>query len=83
MKKKITKLCHQVDFKNIKRLGVIVTDCFNTLDDQDPLQQTWELLVIAHSYFLFSQASLMLEDIYVLAFVSEVVYGIDEQKILL
>lgn len=48
----------------------------------DPLQLTWELLVIANSYFLFSQGSLRLEDIYVLALVSEVEYGIDEQKIL-
>lgn len=38
---------------------------------------------MAHSYFLFSQASLRLEDIYVLDLVSEVEYGIDEQKILL
>lgn len=48
----------------------------------NPLQLTWELLVIANTYFLFSQGSLRLEDIYVLALVSEVEYGIDEQKIL-
>lgn len=48
----------------------------------NPLQLTWELLVIANTYFLFSQGSLRLEDIYILALVSEVEYGIDEQKIL-
>lgn len=38
---------------------------------------------MVHSYFLFIQASLRLEDIYLLDLPKEVEYGIDEQKILL
>lgn len=78
------KLCHQVGFKDIKRLGIIVTDSFDT-----PGALEWSTTAnlgangYTHSYFLFSQGSLRLENIYVLALVGEVEYGIDEQKILL